>query len=100
MYDSKNERHEFIAGNRDDAVRKATDYFGVDVAELEVGEFPEGAVYGLGGRSVIVASLRDRKVPAPGRSGGGGLVLDYDARATARRATNPGNRTFDCRNAL
>ena len=72
MYDSKNERHEFIAGNRDDAVRKATDYFGVDVAELEVGEFPEGAVYGLGGRSVIVASLRDRKVPAPGRSGGGG----------------------------
>jgi spoIIIJ-associated protein len=72
MYDSKNERHEFIAGNRDDAVRKATDYFGVEVGELELGGFSEGAVYGLGGRSVIVASLRNRKVPTPGRSGGGG----------------------------
>ncbi|MBW2400371.1 MAG: hypothetical protein JRG80_14005 [Deltaproteobacteria bacterium] len=72
MYDSKNERHEFIAGNRDDAVRKATDYFGVDAGELELAGFSEGAVYGLGGRSVIVASLRNRKVPTPGRSGGGG----------------------------
>ena len=78
MYDSKNERHEFVAGNRDEAVRKATDYFGVEVEELEVGEFPEGAVYGLGGRSVVVASLRDRKVPTPGRGGGGGRDRDRD----------------------
>ena len=35
MYDSKNERHEFVAGNRDEAVRKATDYFGVDAEELK-----------------------------------------------------------------
>lgn len=72
MYDSKNERHEFVGANRDEALRKATDYFGVDVEALEVGGFPEGAVYGLGGRAVVVASLRDRKVPTPGRSGGGG----------------------------
>jgi spoIIIJ-associated protein len=71
MYDSKNERHEFIAANRDDAVQKATDYFGVGTEELTLGEFPEGAIYGLGGRAVVVASLKNRKVPAPGRSGGG-----------------------------
>jgi len=72
MYDSKNERHEFIADKRDDAVQKATDYFGVAIEELKLGEFPEGAVYGLGGRSVIVASLKNRKVPTPGGGGGGG----------------------------
>jgi predicted RNA-binding protein Jag len=71
MYDSKNERHEFVAGNRDDALRKATDYFGVEAEALRIGDFPEGAIYGLGGRAVIVASLKDRKVPTPGRSGGG-----------------------------
>jgi spoIIIJ-associated protein len=72
MYDSKNERHEFVADKRDAAVQKATDYFGVPTEELVLGEFPEGAVYGLGGRSVIVASLKDRKVPTPGGGGGGG----------------------------
>jgi len=70
MYDTKNELHEFVADNRDDAVRKATDFFGVDVEALKVGGFAEGEVYGLGGRAVIVASLRDRKVPTPGGGGG------------------------------
>lgn len=77
MYDSKNELHEFVADNRDDATRKAVDFFGVDVAELKIGGFDEGAVYGLGGRAVIVASLRDRKVPSPG-GGGGGRGRDRD----------------------
>jgi predicted RNA-binding protein Jag len=70
MYDARNEAHEFTAANREDAIRKARDYFGVEVAELRIGEFPAGEVYGLGGRAVIVASLRDRTRPTPGRSGG------------------------------
>jgi spoIIIJ-associated protein len=72
MYDAKNERHEFVGEDGQEAARKAADFFGVSVEELRIDEFPEGEVYGLGGRSVIVASLRDRKVPAPGRSEGRG----------------------------
>jgi spoIIIJ-associated protein len=68
MYDARNEAHEFIADTRDEALRKATDFFGAQLDELEIGEFPEGEVYGLGGRSVIVASLRNRRAPSAGRS--------------------------------
>jgi spoIIIJ-associated protein len=72
MYDAKNERHEFVGEDADDAARKAADFFGVAVGDLTIGEFPPGDVYGLGGRSLIVASLRDRKAPAPGRGEGRG----------------------------
>ena len=67
MYDSKNERHEFVADTRDAAVEKAVKHFGADLDALSIGEFADGHVYGLGARSVIVASLKDRKPPAPGR---------------------------------
>lgn len=70
MYDTKNEAHEFTADTRDNAVKKAADYFGVSAEELRIGEFGEGAVYGLGGRVVVVASMLNRTPPAPGRSGG------------------------------
>lgn len=72
MYDAKNERHEFVGDDSQEAARKAAEFFGVAVEELRIDEFPEGEVYGLGGRSLIVASLRDRKAPATGRSEGRG----------------------------
>jgi len=70
MYEAKNERHEFLGQDSEEAAQKAADFFGVALEDLTIDEFPEGEVYGLGGRSVIVASLRDRKVPAVGRSEG------------------------------
>lgn len=68
MYDARNERHEFVGDSSEEATGKAAAFFGVEVEDLRIDEFPEGEVYGLGGRSVIVASLRDRKVSAAGRS--------------------------------
>jgi spoIIIJ-associated protein len=70
MYDAMNEAHEFVASTRDEALRKASDFFSVGVDELQIGEFPEGEVYGLAGRSVIVASLRNRRSPSPSRPAG------------------------------
>jgi len=67
MYDQRNELHEFVAETRAAAITKAEEHFGVEIDELEVAEFPEGTVFGLGMRTVIVASLRDRTPPAPGR---------------------------------
>lgn len=69
MYDAKNERKEFVADGRQEAIAKACDFFGAAESALEVGELEEGAVYGLGGRSVVVAALRDRTPPAPDRGG-------------------------------
>jgi len=83
MYDARNEAHEFAADTRDAAIQKASEYFGVETSELRIGEFPEGDVYGLGGRSVIVASLRSRKSPSPGRG---------PARETGREEGGRGER--------
>ncbi len=55
MYDPKTEAHEFIADDRAEAVAKACQFFGVEESNLEVRELPAGAIYGLGGRSAIVA---------------------------------------------
>jgi spoIIIJ-associated protein len=84
MYDARNERHEFVGENSEAAVRKAAAFFGVEAEHLRIGEFPEGAVYGLGGRSVIVASLRDRKVAAAGRSEGRGAGREEGGRGERR----------------
>lgn len=66
MYDARNERKEFIAGDRAEAIAKACDFFGVGEDALEIGEFDPGAVYGLSSRTVVVAALIDRTPPAPG----------------------------------
>ena len=76
MYDRRNEPHEFVAGTREQAVEKACKFFGVGPDSLEIGGFEPGHVYGLAGRSVIVAALKERRPPAPerrprGRSGEG-----------------------------
>lgn len=70
MYDPKNEPHEFVAESREEAVGKAVRFFGLDEDALAIGELPAGEVYGLAGRSVVVAVPKDRKPPQ--RSAGGG----------------------------
>jgi predicted RNA-binding protein Jag len=84
MYDARNERHEFVGENTEAAVQKAVAFFGVGVEDLVIGEFPKGEVYGLGGRSVIVASLRGRKVVAAGRSEGRGARREEGGRGERR----------------
>jgi spoIIIJ-associated protein len=90
MYDARNESHEFVGDDLEQASRKAADFFGVGVEDLEIGEFSEGEVYGLGGRSVIVASLRDRKRPAPGRSEGRGGGREEGRRGEPRGRSDRG----------
>jgi predicted RNA-binding protein Jag len=63
VYDSKQEPHEFVAENREAAVEKARSFFGLQTDQLLVCELPLGEVYGLGGRTVVVAMPRDRKPP-------------------------------------
>ncbi len=57
MYDLKSEAHEFVAEGREEAIAKACEFYGVEAGALEISVFPEGEVYGLGGRSVVVARL-------------------------------------------
>jgi len=77
MYDSRNEPHEFVANNRDEAIAKATQFFGVEADALDLGELPEGSVYGLSGRAVVVAAPKGRPAPSGG-GGGGGRDRDRD----------------------
>jgi spoIIIJ-associated protein len=82
VYDDKNERKEFVADDKAEAVAKACEFFGVDEDALEIGGFDSGAVYGLASRTVIVAALKDRTPPAPGGGDrdGGGRGRDRDDR--------------------
>jgi len=67
VYDSKNEAHEFVADGKEDALEKAVRFFGVDADALTVKVYESDEVSGLGGRTLIVAALRDRKPPSEGR---------------------------------
>jgi len=64
LYDPKNEPHEFVADGREEAVAKAAQYFGIAADALAVHEPAVGEVYGLGGRTAIVAVPKDRR-PSP-----------------------------------
>jgi len=89
VYDHRNEPHEFVAEGREEAIEKACKFFGVGPEALEVGGFEAGHVYGLAGRTVIVASLRDRRPqPAPagrGRAGEGREEGRREGRRDGRR---------------
>ena len=63
MYDRKQEPHEFVAEDREAALEKARAFFGLAADQLLVQELVAGEVYGLGGRTVVVAVPRDRKPP-------------------------------------
>jgi len=60
MYDLKNEAHEFIDTGRDGAIAKACQFYNVEADELEIRGYPDGAVYGLTTRTVIVAIPKGR----------------------------------------
>lgn len=68
MYDAKNEPHEFVGEDRNEAVAKAKRFFGVEEDALDIGDLED--VYGLGGRTVVVAAMKGR-TPSPGGGGGG-----------------------------
>ena len=68
MYDSRNEPHEFVAEDREEAIAKACEFFGLSQQELAIAELQTGEVFGLANRVAVVAVPRDRKPPA----GGGG----------------------------
>ena len=71
MYDAKQEPHEFIAESREAAIEKARAFFGLGADQLLIGELAQGEVYGLAGRSVVVAMPRDRKPPQRSDRDGG-----------------------------
>ena len=80
MYDQKQEPHEFIGEDRDAALEKARAFFGLSVDQLRVREFAVGEVYGLGGRSAVVAVPRDRKPPVRSERDGGGVRRGREGR--------------------
>ena len=55
MYDSRSEPREFIGSTRGEAVAKACSFFGSDEGELRIVDLEPEAVFGTGGRTVIVA---------------------------------------------
>jgi spoIIIJ-associated protein len=63
MYDATSESNEFIAETRDEAITKATRFYGVDQAELEIREPPAGSIFGLGARAVVVAIPKSASGP-------------------------------------
>jgi spoIIIJ-associated protein len=70
MYDASNEAHEFIGEDRAEAVRKAVAFFGIEEDGLTVRALDGATVYGLSGRTVVVAVPKNR-VPVR-RSGDAG----------------------------
>ncbi len=94
MYDLKSEAHEFVAEGREEAIAKACEFYGVGADVLEIRVFPEGEVYGLAGRSVVVARLpgaRPQARPASGRRdrGGSGREREESAQPGRRGRGDP-----------
>ena len=72
MYDATFESNEFVAETRDEAITKASRFYSVDKAELEIREPQAGSIFGLGSRAVVVAvpkSASGRR-PDPGSDRG------------------------------
>jgi spoIIIJ-associated protein len=60
MYDARNEAHEFVGDDRAEAVRKAVSFFGLDEEALLIRALDVSTVYGLAGRTLVVAAPKDR----------------------------------------
>jgi len=69
MYDTKSDPNEFVGDTREEAITKATRFYGVEESELTVKEPAPGEIFGLGARSVVVAYPKGMK--AKPRSSGG-----------------------------
>ena len=66
MYEPTNEPREFLGQSRAEAVAKAQEFFGLKEDALLITELRASDVYGLAGRSVVVAVPRER-APRPAR---------------------------------
>jgi spoIIIJ-associated protein len=64
VYEPRNEPHEFIGADRDEAIGKACEFFRTGVEALAIHEPDPREIYGLGSRTVIIAAPLDRKAPA------------------------------------
>jgi spoIIIJ-associated protein len=65
VYDPKSEPREFVGADRAEAVEKACRYFEVSQEDLAIAELPEGEIFGLAARSVVVAVPRGAERRAP-----------------------------------
>ncbi len=97
MYDVKSETREFVGDERDEAVKKACAFFGVDdESALEISGYEAGAVYGLATRTVIVAVPKGAAKPAPSRSRNDAGRRDDEGRGNSGRgAGRDSNRRRD-----
>jgi len=93
VYDAKQEPHEFVAENREAALDKARAFFGLATDQLRVQELVAGDVYGLAGRTVVVAVPRDRKPPQRSDRDGGGERRGREGRAGRERDRDRGRET-------
>ncbi|HEB91545.1 MAG TPA: hypothetical protein ENI85_18365, partial [Deltaproteobacteria bacterium] len=86
MYDAREEPNEFVGEDLAEARAKAAKFFGTDESELKIVVPKEGEIYGLGGRTVIVAVPKGISVRRGGSGGGHGR------RDEGRRESREGKR--------
>ena len=89
MYEPRNEAHEFVGDDRAEAVRKAVAFFGLEEEGLVVRALDGATVYGLGGRTVVVAAPKNR---APVRRSEGGSSGERDRDRDRDRGRREGRR--------
>jgi hypothetical protein len=72
VYDPRNEQREFLAGDRDEAIAKACEFFRLSADQLAIHEPDPGTIFGLASRVLIVAAPLDRRAaPRAARAHGG-----------------------------
>jgi spoIIIJ-associated protein len=86
MYDARQEPNEFVANNLKEARAKAATFFGMDEGDLKIVVPKDGAVYGTGGQTVIVAVPKE--IAARGPQSGGGDGPRREDRGPRRESRN------------
>ncbi len=89
MYDAREEPNEFVGEDLAEARAKAAKFFGTDESDLKIVIPKEGEIYGLGGRTVIVAVPKGITVRGPNSGGGNGR---RDSRETKRDSRGDSGR--------
>jgi spoIIIJ-associated protein len=92
VYDPRNEAHEFIGDDREEAVRKAVAFFGMGEDALILRALDSRAVYGLSGRTVVVAAPKNRVPARRSSEGGGGPGAGRGRREGRREGQREGSR--------
>ena len=68
MYDPTEEAHEFFGATRKEAVAKACSFYGREEGELDLHEFDQSEVSGLGARALVVAIPKGISPPGRGEA--------------------------------